>query len=134
MGTAAVEREEAEDLATTLGELVSMGRLLKVYDPETGTDRYAPVDELLRGRQRERTYTAGQLARMLGCSLRSIYRWEEAGVIPRAKRVERGKVSARIYTASQVEEIRSSVQARLNFDFTLSAARTRLKTFTNELT
>jgi hypothetical protein len=64
----------------------------------------------------ERTYTAGQLARMLGCSLRSIYRWEEAGVIPRATRVERGKVSARIYTASQVEKIRSSVQARLNFE------------------
>jgi hypothetical protein len=45
MGTAAVEREEAEDLETTLEELVSMGRLLKVYDPETGEDRYAPADE-----------------------------------------------------------------------------------------
>lgn len=60
-------------------------------------------------------YTAGQLARTLGCSLRTLYRWEESGVIPRADRIERGNVSTRIYTASQVEEIRRKVQARLDF-------------------
>jgi hypothetical protein len=42
MPTAAVEREEA-DLEATLEELVAMGRVLRIYDPETGTDRYAPV-------------------------------------------------------------------------------------------
>jgi hypothetical protein len=63
----------------------------------------------------ERVFSAGQLADMLGCSIRSIYRWEETGVIPMAQRVERGGVSARVYTASQVEEIRQKVQGRIAF-------------------
>lgn len=63
----------------------------------------------------ELTYTAGQAARMLGCSLRTLYRWEESGVIPPANRTKRGQVNARIYTAEQVEAIREKVQDRLDF-------------------
>jgi hypothetical protein len=66
-------------------------------------------------RKEEAFYTVGQLADMLGCSVRSIYRWEERGVIPQALRVDRGEVSARVYTQSQVEEIRQKVQARISF-------------------
>jgi hypothetical protein len=62
----------------------------------------------------DKKFTAGQVARELGCSLRSIYRWEESGVIPAATRVERGCVSVRIYSAAEVEEIRRRVHGRLN--------------------
>ena len=65
-------------------------------------------------KSKEPIYTARQLALLLGCSLRSIYRWEKAGVIPAATRIKRGGVSARIYTASQAEAIRQKVQGRLD--------------------
>jgi hypothetical protein len=71
---------------------------------------------------KDKTFTAGRLAKMLGCSVRSIYRWEKSGVIPPATRIERGGVSTRIYTASQVEEIRHKVQGRL--DLTTAARPT----------
>ena len=61
------------------------------------------------------TYTAAQAAQMLGCSLRSLYRWEKAGVIPAAKRVERGQVPARVYTVSEVEAIRKITHDRVDF-------------------
>jgi DNA-binding transcriptional MerR regulator len=69
----------------------------------------------MHGHVDEDVFSAGQLADILGCSIRSIYRWEETGVIPTAQRVERGGVSARVYTASQVEEIRQRVQGRITF-------------------
>jgi hypothetical protein len=63
----------------------------------------------------ERTYSAGQVARMLGCSLRSLYRWEESGAIPKAGRIDRGGVSARVYTEAQIEELRRILGDRLRF-------------------
>jgi excisionase family DNA binding protein len=63
----------------------------------------------------EPTYTAGQAARMLGCSLRTLYRWEEDGTIPAVDRVNRGKLRVRIFTESQIERIRRKVQGRLSF-------------------
>jgi hypothetical protein len=60
-------------------------------------------------------YSVGQVAEMLGCSVRSLYRWEDSNVIPKAQRIDRGGVSARIYTESQVEEIRKKVADRIVF-------------------
>src|SRR5262245_48712657 len=67
------------------------------------------------GEIEEQLYSVGQLAEMIGCSVRSIYRWEEAGAIPKPDRIERGEVSARVYTQSQVEEIRKKVRGRLTY-------------------
>ncbi len=52
---------------------------------------------------------------MLGCSLRTLYRWEEDGTIPPVDRVNRGKLRVRIFTASQIEKIRRKVHDRLSF-------------------
>src|SRR5437764_334733 len=70
----------------------------------------------------EQRYTVGQLAKILGCSLRSLYRWEEAGVIPQAARIDRGEVSAGFYTASRGQEIRRILKPRLLFDSLLAMA------------
>jgi DNA-binding transcriptional MerR regulator len=63
----------------------------------------------------ESLITVGQLADMLGCSVRSIYRWEESGVIPKPQRIDRGNVSARVYTETEVEQIRKKLHGRLTF-------------------
>jgi hypothetical protein len=67
----------------------------------------------------QRTYTSRQAAQLLGCSLRSLYRWEQDDqVIPlnlRPERIQVGGLSVRIYTAAKVEAIRSRVQSRLLF-------------------
>ena len=58
-------------------------------------------------------YTVGQAAARLGCSIRSLYRWEQAGIIPKPNRVENGGVSMRLYSESAIEQIRKSVAGRL---------------------
>ena len=68
-------------------------------------------------------FTTGQLAEILGCDIRSIYRWEQTGVIPAPSRVERGGVRARVYTAAEVEEIRKKVQDRISFTATVRQGR-----------
>jgi hypothetical protein len=70
-------------------------------------------------KKKEQTYSAGQVARMLRCSLRSLYRWEETGAIPKADRIDRGGVSARVYTESQIEELRRILGDRLSFSTTV---------------
>jgi hypothetical protein len=69
-------------------------------------------------------YTVGQLADMLGCSVRSIYRWEEQGVIPPPTRIDRGEVSARVYSTAQVADIRAKVQGRISFTALVRERRT----------
>jgi transcriptional regulator with XRE-family HTH domain len=67
------------------------------------------------GAEEQPTYTASQLAEELGCSVRSIYRWEKGEVIPKAERIDRGMVQARVYTKAQAEEIRKKVKERITF-------------------
>jgi hypothetical protein len=68
---------------------------------------------------KEPVFTTGQLAEILGCDIRSIYRWEQSGVIPAPSRVERGGVKARVYTAAEVEQIREKVKDRISFTATV---------------
>lgn len=63
----------------------------------------------------ESLVSVGQLADRLGCSVRSIYRWEESGVILKPQRIDRGGVSARVYTESEVEEIQKTLHGRLMY-------------------
>ena len=63
----------------------------------------------------EAVYSVGQVAAMLGCSVRSLYRWEKSGAIPAPTRIDRGGVSARVYSQLQVEEIREKVKGRIVF-------------------
>ena len=69
-------------------------------------------------------YTVGQLADMLGCSVRSIYRWEEQGAIPPPTRIDRGEISARVYSAAQVADIRAKVEGRISFTALVKERRT----------
>ena len=69
--------------------------------------------------EESKLFTTGQLAELLGCNIRSIYRWEQSGVIPAPSRVERGGVQARVYTAAEVEHIRKAVQDRISFTATV---------------
>ena len=58
--------------------------------------------------------TTSQLAALLGCSIRTLYRWEKDGLIPVPKRVN-GKVKSRMYTADEAGAIQAIVQERLEY-------------------
>jgi DNA-binding transcriptional MerR regulator len=60
-------------------------------------------------------YTVSQAAELLGCSIRSLYRWEQAGIIPKPDRVENGGVSTRVYRESTIDQIRKLVGGRLTY-------------------
>src|ERR1700733_13768168 len=67
------------------------------------------------GSEQPKNYTASMVARILGCSLRSIYRWEKDNQIPQARRIDVGGISVRVFTPKEIEAIRKIVQARLMF-------------------
>ena len=50
-----------------------------------------------------RVYTVSEVARRLGISPSTIKGWEQAGYIPKARRINLNKV--RVYTESQIQEI-----------------------------
>jgi DNA-binding transcriptional MerR regulator len=60
-------------------------------------------------------YTVGQVAARLQCSVRSLYRWEEEGVIPKAERIDCGAVRTRVYNEIEIEEIRKRLKDRLKY-------------------
>jgi predicted DNA-binding transcriptional regulator AlpA len=57
-------------------------------------------------------YTIGDVAKMIGRSIMTIYRWEGAGLIPKPSRVGAGQISLRAYTEEEVAAIREVVQPR----------------------
>src|SRR4051794_4160748 len=63
--------------------------------------------------QKAPVYTVGQAAELLGCSVRSLYRWEQARIIPEPDRVENGAVRTRVYSDSTIDQIRKLVGGRL---------------------
>jgi hypothetical protein len=58
-------------------------------------------------------YTARQAAVILGCSQRSLYRWEEANLIDKPELIKVGELAVRVYSAAQVQAIRGFMQSRL---------------------
>ena len=66
-------------------------------------------------------YTVGQVAKLLGCSIRSLYRWEKEGLIPIARRLDCGAIRTRVYNDADLDEIRKFAEGRLTYIATLRA-------------
>jgi predicted GIY-YIG superfamily endonuclease len=71
----------------------------------------------------DRIYTVKKAARLIPCCVNSLYRWEQEGAIPPAKRIQRGSNSVRCYTGKDIEEIRSKVKGRLSIVASIAEAR-----------
>ena len=71
--------------------------------------------------------TSGELARELGCSLRTVYRWEKDGTIPKVSRIAMGKTQVRDYSQKDLEAIRLLVDARIKFQRMIEKFQGRLK-------
>src|ERR1700736_5428031 len=67
-------------------------------------------------------YSISQLARRLGCSIPSLYRWEKAGVIAAPQRLEIGGLSARIYSEEEAQIIAALVEPRITYGRILAPA------------
>jgi predicted GIY-YIG superfamily endonuclease len=72
-----------------------------------------------------RIYSTKGAARLIPCCINSLYRWEEEGAIPPAKRIQRGSVSTRCYTLDDIDLIRDKVADRLSLVATIKAEEAR---------
>src|SRR5260370_34521240 len=62
---------------------------------------------------RQALFSSGQLARLLGISRRTLYRWEQESLIDQPQRINRGPMSIRVYTGQQAEVIREKMKDRI---------------------
>ncbi len=67
-------------------------------------------------------YTARQAAQKLGCSQRSLYRWEEARLIEKPQLIKVGDLAVRVYTEAKLKAIERFMQSRPSSETKLGKA------------